>query len=62
MFLCEMNWFKCVIFLGKFFIKDLLEKIILVVDDLVILICEVSGDLELFVMWSKDGDINILWV
>ena len=43
----------------KPFVKDLPERTILVVGELAILTCEVSGDPEPSVTWSKDGDTNI---
>lgn len=42
------------------FIKDLPQRTILAVGELAILTCEVSGDPEPYVSWSKDGDPNIL--
>ena len=59
MFLYEINWFKLLTLLGKPFIKDLPERTILAVGDLAILTCEVNGDPEPSVTWSKDGDNNI---
>lgn len=54
-----INWFKRVALLGKPSIKDLPERTILAVGDLAILTCEVSGDTEPSVTWSKDGDNDI---
>ena len=44
---------------GKPFVKDLPERTILVVGEEAVLTCEVSGNPEPSVSWSKDGDTNI---
>ena len=47
------------IFSDKPVVKELPEKITLEVGELAVLICEVSGDPEPSVTWSKDGDTSI---
>jgi len=44
---------------GKPFIRDLPERTILAVGEQAVLTCEVSGNPEPSVKWSKDGDTNI---
>ena len=40
-------------------VRELPERQTFAVGDLVILTCEVSGDAEPSVIWTKDGDTNI---
>ncbi|KAL9950691.1 hypothetical protein ACROYT_G043230 [Oculina patagonica] len=40
-------------------IRDLPKRTVFAVGELAILTCEVSGDPEPYVVWSKDGDTNI---
>ena len=56
--LSEFYWHSTALS-GKPFVKDLPERTILVVGEEAVLTCEVSGNPEPSVSWSKDGDTNI---